>query len=106
MKKKLYWKKLWKDIPDKMQRANAYARKINLENYAEKLESLRTIVMTWPPVMTSHEVKDKLRLMYPTEDDPLMPSLFRHLKRNSLISFDAEQRKWVNMSHLHLGRGM
>lgn len=99
-----YRRKAWKKNPELMESIRQRATHRAKEKKDSKNLLLVEMIRGWPESLTPKEFKHYLQSIPYYHPVTLKPrnvkSLFNRLVRRNLIQFNAEERIWVNLTHI------
>lgn len=94
-----HWKRLWREIPEEMEKTRLKATEAALNTYRERNQKLAAYVQEWPEILTNPQLKERCSIRA-TEFGFQPRSLKIKLKRLGLIAFNPDLKVWVNNTRL------
>jgi hypothetical protein len=89
--------KAWREMPEKMEAARREATVAAARKRKDKNDGLRRVVATWPDVLTSPELRERIAADIAYNGKP--SSLVWRLRRHGMLSF-RDDGNWVNLCTL------
>ena len=92
-------RRLWRDDPDRMERGRQKA--INQSKLNRDIESVKLadFISFWDKSLTKKQLNDLIKTQIHLTKSSVK-NFKKYLVRRRLMRFDAEQGRWINLTHL------